>query len=65
MPDRVLDMSVAPRCAACDAALPRVVNVPGLDDVRTVELKCLACSFVVAYVGPGLILDRRRPRADQ
>ncbi len=62
MPDRVLDLSVAPRCVACDSRLPRVVNVPGDDAEHSVELRCGTCAFVVAFVGPGLILDRRQAR---
>jgi hypothetical protein len=65
MAERVLDLAIAPRCAACDAALPRLVNVPDDDSRHTVELRCPVCLFSVAFVGPGLILDRRRPREDQ
>ena len=58
-PPRATDLSVAPRCKACQAELPRIVSDKS-EVARRIELKCAACGTVAVYLGPGLILDRRQ-----
>jgi hypothetical protein len=59
MPDRGLDLAVAPRCRTCQAELQRIVS-DRTDSEHKIDLKCAACGTLSSYVGPGLILDRRQ-----
>jgi hypothetical protein len=61
-PARAADRSVIPRCPNCYELLPRLVSVSDPTE-QIVALRC-RCGFEVSYMGPGLILDRRKPVRD-
>jgi hypothetical protein len=59
--ERVFDRSMLPRCPSCTAPLPRLVTIPWERDVM-LRLRCQGCETEAAFMGPGLLVDRRRFR---
>jgi hypothetical protein len=58
---RGADRSIPSHCPSCGKELPKVVELDDGGPERTVELKC-SCGHEIRYVGPGLIVDRRKAR---
>ncbi len=61
--ERVFDRSMQPRCPACSGPLARLVTIPWERDIM-LRLRCPSCETEAAFMGPGLLVDRRRPRID-
>ncbi len=55
------DHAIHPRCPVCQARLAGVVSRPTEPDSE-LRVRC-SCGFEMTFDGPGLIFDRREPRA--